>query len=168
MLTLEVDELQRKRSHLDDVPLHLSRIREGSLPQIRHQSVGAKHPDGNEDSVQPESRVIIPGHLDPQIGTYRTDAPTTSWVAVQIAVTIAASLNMPGETVYLSVLPSLSGMPVEIRLGQLLQIQKGAYGSTEGPTLRFLRARERLTGPVCLTELRCARAVFAKHDAGVR
>ena len=29
-----------------------------------------------------------------------------------------------------------------------------------------LRARERLTGPVGLRELRCARAVFVNHDSG--
>ena len=27
------------------------------------------------DSVQPKSRLIIPGHEDPLMGTYRTDAP---------------------------------------------------------------------------------------------
>ena len=31
-----------------------------------------------------------PGRLDPQIGTYQTDAPTTYRFAVQVAVTLAA------------------------------------------------------------------------------
>ena len=30
----------------------------------------------------------------------------------------------------------------------------------------YLRARERLTRPVGLTEWECARSVFAQHDAG--
>ena len=49
----------------------------------------ARHAKRNGDSVQPQSRLIIPGHLDPQIGTYRTDPPTTSLVAVQSVVAIA-------------------------------------------------------------------------------
>ena len=56
-------------------------------------------------------------------------------------------------------LPSVGGFP-KLRSGQLLQILKGADGSTEAP--RYLPPRERLTG----TELRSARAVFVKHDAG--
>ena len=36
---------------------------------------------------------MIPGHFDPHIGTYRSDAPTTSWVAAHVAV-----LGMSGET----------------------------------------------------------------------
>ena len=56
----------------------------------------------NEDSLQPKSRWIIPGHLDPLIRKYRTDAPRTPWVAVQIAVTIAVRLNMSGETFHVS------------------------------------------------------------------
>ena len=44
-----------------------------------------------------ESRLIILGHLDPQVETYRTDAPTTSWVAVQITVTIAGSMHVSNE-----------------------------------------------------------------------
>ena len=37
----------------------------------------------NGDALQPKSRVSVPGDLDPQIGSYRTDAPTTSWVAAE-------------------------------------------------------------------------------------
>ena len=40
--------------------------------------------------MQPKVSIIIPGHLGLQIGTYRTDARTTSCVAVQVAVTLAA------------------------------------------------------------------------------
>ena len=61
--------------------------------------------------MQPKSSITIPGHLDPQFGTYQTDAPTTSWVAVQVAVTLAASLGMFGETLDGSA-ASLSGMPL--------------------------------------------------------
>ena len=42
---------------------------------------------------------------------------------------------------------------------------KGPYGLTEAPRLWYLRAGERLTGPVGLTELRCLRAMLGKHHA---
>ena len=41
---------------------------------------------------------LSPKHLDSPIGTYRTDAPTTSSVAVHVAVTLALSLDMSSET----------------------------------------------------------------------
>ena len=105
----------------------------------------------NGDSVQPQSRLIIPGHLDPQIGTYRTDAPATSLVAVQSAVMFAVSLSLSSETCDVS--PAfLSGMPIygssrvrapscglpsvgtcpELCHGQLLQILKGCVWLCRG------------------------------------
>ena len=42
----------------------------------------------------------------------------------------------------------------KVRPRQLLQVFKGAYGG----------ARGQLAGLVTMTELRCARAVFTKHD----
>ena len=41
--TSEDDELQRKRSHLDQGAFHLTTIRQGSLPQMRDQPVEADH-----------------------------------------------------------------------------------------------------------------------------
>ena len=41
--------------------------------------------------LQAKSRLIIPGHRDPQFGLYRTDAPTTSGLAVMVVATIAAA-----------------------------------------------------------------------------
>ena len=125
----------------------------------------------NGDSLQPKSRLIIPGHLD-----------SHSWIAVQIGVKVAVSLSMFGETFYVSAafslgiptdrfirappraLPSVGGSP-KMRPSQLLQILKNQHGLTEAPRLWYPRAREHLTGPVGLTELRCARAVIVKHDA---
>ena len=51
-------------------------------------------------------------------------------------------------------------------LGQLLQIVTGACELTEAPGMWHLRGRQRPTGPVGLTELRRACAMFVKHDAG--
>ena len=60
----------------------------------------------NGDNVLPKSPLIIPGHLDP------ANAATTSWAAVQIAVTIAVSLHMSLETLDASA-AILSGMPTD-------------------------------------------------------
>ena len=148
---------------------------------VRHVRIAKR----NGDSVQPKSRLTIPGHLDPHFRTNRPDAPRTSWVAVQTAVTIAVSLNMFWETLDVSA-GFLSGMPIDrsshiqapscglpsvgecpdIQPGKLLRILKGACGMTEAPRLWCLRARERLVGLVASTELRFSRVVFAKHDAG--
>jgi len=43
-----------------------------------------------------KSRLIIPGHKDPQIGLYRTDAPTTSGLAVLVVAALAACLDWAG------------------------------------------------------------------------
>ncbi len=42
-------------------------------------------------NLQAKSRLIIPGHQDPQLGLYRTDAPITSGSAVMAVAAIAAS-----------------------------------------------------------------------------
>ena len=48
-----------------------------------HSTKAVRTAKQNGDVLQPKSRVSVRGDLDPQIGTYRTDAPTTSWVAVE-------------------------------------------------------------------------------------
>ena len=47
--------------------------------------------------IQPKNRKIFPVHAVPQNRRYRTDDPSTSFFAVQVAVTLAASLGMSGE-----------------------------------------------------------------------
>ena len=64
------------------------------------------------ETVLPKSRLIIPRHMDPQIGTYRTDALNNSWPAMEVAVTIALSLHMPAETFDVCA-TRLSGMSID-------------------------------------------------------
>ena len=64
------------------------------------------------DSAQSKSGRIIPRHLNPQSGTYWTDALTTSWVAVLMEVTLAVRPSMPREAVDASA-AFLSGMPLD-------------------------------------------------------
>ena len=104
--------------------------------------------------LQAKSRLIIPGHRDPQLGLYRTDAPTTSGLAVMVVATIAAAQGWLirffdvmtaflsgkeiGRTVYTrgppDGLPSVNGRPA-VKPYQLMQVLKGAYGLTESPRL---------------------------------
>ena len=48
-------------------------------------------------SLEAKSRIIIPGHLDPQLGSYRTDSPTTSWLAVLTMISVALCNGMMGS-----------------------------------------------------------------------
>ena len=111
----------------------------------------------NGDSLQPKSLLIIPGHLDPQFGTERTEGPTVSWDGCRkdYGDDCGEPQNMSGTTHDIGAafrgyvdshprpsggLPSVGQFP-EIRHGQLLQILKGAYGLMEAPRLWYLRAR---------------------------
>ena len=135
-------------------------------------------------SLEAKSRIIIPGHLDPQLGSYRTDSPTTSWLAVLIMISVALCNGMMGsvfdvKTAFLSGLPldrevyvraPADGLPATDGHAvtapyALLRVLKGAYGLTEAPRLWYLRARQLLLD--CgFMELRCARAVFTLRCNG--
>ena len=51
----------------------------------------------NNEALNAKSRLVLPGHRDLQIGLYRTDAPTTSPLAVYVAAVIAVSMGWIGE-----------------------------------------------------------------------
>ena len=112
-------------------------------------------------ALEAKSRLIIPGHTDPELGLHRTDAPTTTHLAVIVAATIAVSLGFDIETfdvttAFLSGMAMMrklytkappDGLPAAegwkaIRPYQLLQVLKRAYGLTEAPRLWYLRARQ--------------------------
>ena len=135
-------------------------------------------------SLEAKSRIIIPGHLDPQLGSYRTDSPTTSWLAVLTMISVALCNGMMGsvfdvKTAFLSGspldrevyvrapadgLPAADGHAVTAPYA-LLRILKGAYGLSEAPRLWYLRARQ-LLHDCGFVELRCARAVFTLRCNG--
>ena len=128
--------------------------------------------------LEAKSRLVIPGHLDPQIGSYRTDAPTTSWRAVLTILPVALVMDMTGfifdvTAAFLSGmamereayvraptcgLPAAEGLPA-VGPERLLRILKGAYGLSEAPRLWYLRARA-LLKECGFEKFRCARAVF--------
>ena len=45
-----------------------------------------------------KSRLIVPGHLDPHLGEFRTDSPTCPQAAVRAAKAIAAARGWGGVT----------------------------------------------------------------------
>ena len=133
--------------------------------------------------LKAKSRLVVPGHKDPELGEFRTDSPTTSTLAVQVAVSIAVSKRWPGETFDVSTaflsgkatsrqvyvrapaegLPAVEGEKA-VRPRGLLEILKGAYGLAEAPRLWYLRARE-LLAQCGFEELRVCRSVFCLRDA---
>ena len=146
------------------VPLRLLRTNKAQLGQ----------------ALQAKSRAIIPGHRDPALGEFRTDAPTCHPIAVALANSLAATRKWHGEvfdveTAFLSGNPTERqvfirapkegfpalperGMPA-VEPGTLMQILKSAYGLTEAPRLWYLRMKHDMES--CgFTELKCCRAVF--------
>ena len=132
-----------------------------------------------------KSRIIVPGHLDPHLGDFRTDAPTCAPTAVRMAKVISASRGWSAVTfdvttaflqgkkisrqLYIKAphegLPAIEELGWDtVQPGQLLQILKSAYGLTESPRLWYLEVVDRLkTTP--LKELDICRCVFvAAHE----
>jgi hypothetical protein len=108
-----------------------------------------------------KSRIVAPGHEDPGLGEFRTDAPTTDPLAVNLTKTVAVSLGWDAwifdvETAFLSgketdreiyVRAPKEGLPKTEHAGNvqpfsLLRVLKSIYGLTEAPRLWYLMARE--------------------------
>ena len=125
-----------------------------------------------------KSRLIVPGHLDPQLGEFRTDSPTCPQAAVRSAKAVASARGWGGTTfdvttaflsgkslqrkVYIRApregLPSVEKWP-PIQPGELLQILKSAYGLTESPRLWYLEALDRMKN-TDLQELEICKSCF--------
>ena len=137
------------------------------------------------DELEAKSRLVIPGHTDPQLGLYRTDAPTTSHLAVMMCAIVSVALEWSLETFDVTT-AFLSGMAMSRELYtkapaeglpatdstptiapySLLKVLKGAYGLTEAPRLWYLRAKQILVDKIGFEELRCARATFTYRYKG--
>ena len=132
-----------------------------------------------------KSRLVVPGHLDPGLGMFRTDAPTTSLTATRLVKAVGAgrgwhAWSFDVTTAFLSGdntdreifvkappggLPSVKGQP-PVRPLELLQILKSAYGLTEAPRLWYLKASRTLE-QTPLQEMKAARATFVAAENGV-
>lgn len=129
-----------------------------------------------------KSRLVVPGHADPQLGEYRTDAPTVNPVSVRLLKTLAAtkqwvlkvfdvsaaflSGNKTDREVY--VRSPVDGLPgtsetAPIPPLALLRVLKSAYGLAEAPRLWYLRAAQ-LLQECGLKELPFSRSTFVASD----
>ena len=127
---------------------------------------------------QAKSRLVVPGHQDPHLGQFRSDAPTTTWAAVQLTKIITLTRGWSAACFDVST-AFLSGRPVErkvvikappeglpavreekpIKPYELLLLCKSAYGLSEAPRLWYLRAKE-LLEELGFVELDMCRATF--------
>ena len=169
----------------------LSRTRGGQrrqeeVQQCAHE-VFVRTNRGVDDEVQPKSWLILAGHADPAIGLYRTDAPTTSHLAVLIATVVAVSYGWTGfflfdvQTAFLGglamergvghtctarrVCPGIGEHPPVQPLG-FLQILKGAYGLTEAPRPVVTSRHEGSLQDIGGEELMMAKAAFVFLGCG--
>ena len=123
--------------------------------------------------LKAKSRIVLPGHLDPDLGSVRTDAPTTQLTSVRLAMIL--SLSRTWECWLFDVSTAfLSGKNVSrdlyvrpprdlkgVSAGELWKILKSAYGLSEAPRLWYQKAKEDLK--TCgFTELDFAPATFVK------
>ena len=98
------------------------------------------------------SRIVLPGHLDPDLGSVGTDAPTTQLTAVRMAMVL--SLSKGWECWLFDVSTAVSA-------GELWKILKSAYGLSEAPRLWYQKAKEDLK-KCGFVELSFAPATFVK------
>ena len=131
-----------------------------------------------------KSRLVIPGHLDPQLGSFRSDSPTVALQSVRIAKALAqhrgwacdsfdvTTAFLSGEKTSRNIhvrapeggLPAVEGHPA-VQAGELLRVLKSAYGLTEAPRLWYLKAvREIEATP--LKEMPMARSTFVASSNG--
>ena len=104
------DERERKAFHEADVnewrqwvrkeavdTTPLTREEAAKIPKEHIIAAPMRHVRTNKGmdnyDLQAKSRMTIPGHLDPQIGLYRTDAPTTTCLAVFIICILAITFG---------------------------------------------------------------------------
>ena len=129
-----------------------------------------------------KSRLVVPGHADPHLGEYRTDAPTVNPVSVRLLKTLAATKNwvlkvFDVSTAFLSgnktdrevyVRAPVDGLPQTAQSASipplsLLRVLKSAYGLAEAPRLWYLRAAQ-LLQECGLQELTFSRSTFVASD----
>ena len=119
------------------------------------------------DLLQAKSRIVLPGHTDPDLGSVRTDSPTTQESAVRLTLCLAASRSWcvflfdvstaflsgkaVGRELYVRPPRDLAG----IHAGELWRILRSAYGLAEAPRLWYERAKE------CLSECGFEEVAFA-------
>ena len=106
--------------------------------------------------LKAKSRIVLPGHVDPDLGQVRTDAPTTQMTSVRFAMAICllkkwqcklfdvSTAFLSGKSIsrdlYVRPPADLKG----VHAGELWQILRSAYGLSEAPRLWYMKAKEDL------------------------
>lgn len=131
-----------------------------------------------------KSRLVIPGHLDPQLGSFRSDSPTVALQSVRIAKALAqhrgwecdsfdvTTAFLSGEKTSRNIhvrapeggLPAVESHPA-VQAGELLRVLKSAYGLTEAPRLWYLKAVKEIEATP-LKEMPMARSTFVASSNG--
>ena len=100
-----------------------------------------------DPALKAKSRIVLPGHLGPDLGAVRTDAPTSNPNAVRMAMVICVSRGrrcllfdvstalLTGKKLDRKLLARASGDVRGVRSGELGQILQSAYGLAEAPRL---------------------------------
>ena len=148
------------------IPLRIVRVNKSKDPKV----------------LQAKSRVVIPGHMDPGLGEYRSDSPTTTPTAIRLMKSISvtcqwvcyafdvATAFLSGKhtsrLVYVRAPPDgLPGtsMSDPVSPFELMRVVKSAYGLSEAPRLWYLRAVE-LLQQCGMVELSFCRSTFIAKD----
>ena len=188
----EASDLKEWQSWLDNKSVRILDKNEArKVPKSKVFRLPLRYVRTNKGGLQgliAKSRLVAPGHEDPQLGQFRTDAPTTTPLANTLTKIVAASWKwkvwcFDVETAFLSGkatsrevyvrapkegLPACRGKPAVAPFA-LLQVLKSIYGLTEAPRLWYLRAKE-VFEEAGFQELRLSRSTFVlmeeEKDAG--
>ncbi|CAE7531744.1 RE1, partial [Symbiodinium necroappetens] len=126
-------------------PEEAKRIPRSRVFAIPARLVRTNKVQAGEKGLTAKSRIVLPGHLDPDMGTIRTDAPTTQMSAVRLAVAIGLMYGWDFLLFDVST-AFLSGKAVDrdlyvrpprdlkcVNAAVLWKILKSAYGLSEVP-----------------------------------
>ncbi len=129
------------------------------------------------EPLEARSRIVVPGHLDQDLGSVRSDAPTAPQLALHMMMQVAATFKWKLQAFDVEA-AFLNGVPLERELyvrppmdlpgqnpNELWRLEKAVFGLTEAPRYWWLRIRKDMleTGWV---EVPFMAATFAFYDAG--
>ena len=148
------------------IPLRVVRVNKSKDPKV----------------LQAKSRVVIPGHMDPGLGEFRSDSPTTTPTAIRLMKSLCVTFRwacyaFDVATAFLSgkntdrlvyVRAPADGLPststsASVGPFELMRVVKSAYGLSEAPRLWYLRAVE-LLEKCGMVEIPFCRSTFIAKD----
>ena len=137
-------------------PKEAKKIPRGRVFAIPARLVRTNKTPAGQPGLVAKSRIVLPGHLDPDIGSVRTDAPTTQMSAVRLAITWGMKFGWSFWLFDVST-AFLSGKAVDrdlyvqpprdlkcVNPAVLWKILKSAYGLSEAPRLWYIQAKDLL------------------------